>query len=157
MILGLQIRQATKEDAKLVQTITLDAFKRYVKKSGISQPIAAQTETIDDIANDIENGIVLVATMYGSPAGSIRLADEPEGVTRVFRFGVSSEFRKIGVGHELMKKVDEIMQTRKLKSAYLFTALRNVRLIHFYRRHGFFLSSVDGSADYPRAKLIKNY
>jgi len=157
MLLGLDIRIATKEDAELVQTITLDAFDRYVKKSSITKPIAAQTETLGEIIDDIEKGAVLVATMYGRAAGSLRILEENDGSAHILRFGVSSEFRKIGVGHELMKKADEIIQTRRIKSAYLYTALSNTRLIHFYRRHGFFLESVDGSAEYPRAKLVKKF
>jgi len=157
MLLGLVIRIATTADAEFVQTITLDAFDRYVRKSSISKQIAAQTETVDDITTDIEKGTVLVATMYGRPAGTLRILDEGDGMGHITRFGVSSEFRKIGVGHELMKKADEIMQTHKMKSAYLFTALSNSRLLHFYRRHGFYLDSVDGSDDYPRAKLVKKF
>ena len=157
MMLGLEIRKACKEDAELVQKITLDAFGRYVRKSSITNAIAAQTETLDDIIQDIENEAVFIATMYGRPAGSIRILNEGDGMTRVSRIGVASEFRKIGVGNELMKKADEIMQTRFIKSAYLYTALSNSRLIHFYRRHGFYLDSVDGSQDYPRAKLTKKF
>ncbi|MEI6602235.1 MAG: GNAT family N-acetyltransferase [Clostridia bacterium] len=157
MMLGLEMRKATPEDAALVQTITLDAFDRYVRKSRIMHPIAAQTETIEDITQDIETANVFVAMMFGRPAGSIRIFDEGDGVAHISRFGVSSEFRKIGVGHELMKKADEIIQTSRMKSAYLYTALSNSRLIHFYRRHGFYLDSVEGSEEYPRAKLVKKY
>jgi len=157
MMLGLEMRRATVEDAELVQSITRDAFERYVRKSRITAPISALIETIEDVTRDIEKSYVYVAMMFGKPAGSIRITVEENGVAHISRFGVTSEYRKIGVGHELMKKVDEIMQTTRMKSAYLYTALNNSRLIHFYRRHGFFLESVESSGDYPRAKLTKKY
>ncbi|MEI6132588.1 MAG: GNAT family N-acetyltransferase [Bacillota bacterium] len=157
MILGLEIVTATLSDAGKIKAITLDAFDRYIRKNMITNPIRALTETLEDITKDIENGCVLIASMYGHPAGSIRILDLESGIARISRFGVTTDYRKIGVGHELLKKADEIMQISHVKSAYLFTALSNKRLIHFYKRHGYFLASVDSKGDYPRAKLVKNF
>ena len=157
MILGLEIKRATLEDTETIHKITLDAFDRYVRKSRITSTIDALKESAEDVAYDITHSDVFIAYMFGKPAGSIRIVKEEDGKTRITRFGVTSEYRRIGIGHELMKKVDEIMQTTHVKSAYLYTSLSNSRLIHFYKRHGYFLESVESTGDYPRAKLVKNY
>ena len=143
MFLGLEMKKATLADTETVLEITRDAFDRYVRKSRITSQIDALIETAEEVANDIENSVVYIAYMFGKPAGSIRIITEDDGVARITRFGVTSEYRRIGIGHELMKKVDEIMQTTRMKSAYLYTSLSNSRLIHFYKRHGYFLESVD--------------
>lgn len=155
MLRNIEIKPASLEDAKLVQEITQDAFARYVEKSSINETIDALEESVEDIERDIATGFVFIAFINNKPAGSFRILFDDENTARIARFGVTTEFRRIGVGNQLIYHAETILKEEGVKEVYLFTALNNKRLLHFYRRHKYFLDSVEGTGSYPRAKLVK--
>lgn len=50
---GFEIRNASADDAEMIQKITHEAFSSYVKLANIDGSIAALDESLDDIKKDI--------------------------------------------------------------------------------------------------------
>lgn len=151
------IRRATVEDTNAIQTITLEAFKKYMEDTGLREPMEALDETLDDIRYDIENKEVFVAFIDNVPVGSIRVQILPDNTAYISRFGVRLSYHNIGIGKSLMNLVDKLMLARGIKKVTLHTAAKYKDLIRFYYGRGFYIDSTTKDRGYIRALLVKEY
>jgi len=151
------IRKATVEDAYAIQTITREAFQKYIEDTGLNNSMEALEETLEDIKYDIENKEVFVAFIDNVPVGSIRVQILPDNSAYISRFGVRLAYHNIGIGKALMNLVDKLMLSKGIKKVTLHTAAKYKDLIRFYYGRGFYIDSTTKDRGYVRALLVKEY
>ncbi len=151
------IRKATLEDALDIQTITKEAFKKYMKDAGLTGTMEALEESIDDIKKEIETNDIFVAFIDNTPVGTIRVELLPDNTAYISRFGVRLEFHNIGIGKSLMNLVDKLLISKGIKKGCLHTASNYKDLVRFYYGRGFYVDSTSKDRGYVRALLVKEY
>lgn len=154
---GFEIRNATVEDIPEIQEITHAAFLKYVELAGIEGDIPALTESAEDVKNDIENHMVLVAYINGKVVGSVRVKRLSDDTAYLYRFGVHPNFQNLGIGKALMNLVDINMKVRGFKQLQLHTGAKIKPLVIFYYGRGFYIHSTNADRGYIRALLCKEY
>ena len=117
----------------------------------------ALSETYEDVKNDIDNKIVLIAFSDGIPVGSVRVEIFDDKTAYLTRFGVKVTSQNNGIGKSIMNLVDKIMIKNGVKKISLHTGAKVTSLIRFYYGRGFYIDSTDKSKGYIRALLIKDY
>ncbi|MBE7051281.1 MAG: GNAT family N-acetyltransferase [Ruminococcaceae bacterium] len=153
---GFEIRNASLEDVPQIKQITLEAFAKYKELAATDYPLAALSETDEDIINDIENNLVLVAYINGRVVGSVRVSVDGD-TAYLSRFGVSPDFQNLGIGKALMNLVDINMKVQGVKQIQLHTGAKIKSLIIFYYGRGFYIESTNKDRGYIRALLCKDY
>lgn len=151
-----QVRPANEGDIEAILKITKEAFLKYSQMSGVSH-LSALEETFNDVKNDIENKIVLIALTDGVPVGSVRVETFDDGTAYLSRFAVKTTNQNNGIGKSIMNLVDKILIRRGIKTLSLHTGSKVTSLIRFYYGRGFYIDSTDKSRGYVRAKLVKEY
>lgn len=152
-----QVRSAKYSDIPAILSITREAFLKYAELSEAADPEALH-ETKEDVKNDIDNKIVLIAVRDNIPVGSVRVAiDNDTKTAYLSRFAVKLTSQNNGIGKSIMNLVDEIMLKYGIKSIGLHTDSKLTPLIRFYYGRGFYIESVDSSKGYLRAFLKKDY
>ncbi|MBQ7573546.1 MAG: GNAT family N-acetyltransferase [Clostridia bacterium] len=152
-----QVRHATHDDIYSILSITKEAFTKYEELAGVCG-IDALSETYEDVKNDIDNKVVLIAIQDGAPVGSVRVEiDEENKTAYLSRFAVKVTSQNNGIGKSIMNLVDRIMRKRGVKSITLHTGSKITSLIRFYYGRGFYIDSIDKSRGYVRALLKKDY
>lgn len=152
-----QVRRATYEDIDDILKITKEAFSEYEKLAGVTG-LPAMSETYNDVKEDIESKVVLIAIQDGMPVGSVRVAvDDKNKIAYLSRFAVKVNNQNNGIGKSIMNLVDRIMKKRGVKSISLHTGSKITSLIRFYYGRGFYIDSTDSSKGYIRALLVKDY
>lgn len=153
---GFEIRNASPDDVTQIREITLEAFAKYKELADTDYPLAALNETDEDIINDIENKLVLVAYINGKVVGSVRVAVDGD-TAYLSRFGVSPDYQNLGIGKALMNLVDINMRVQGVKQIQLHTGAKIKSLIIFYYGRGFYIDSTSKDRGYIRALLCKDY
>ena len=151
-----EIRTATYDDIPDILSITKEAFEKYIELAGI-QTTPAMSETYEDVKNDIDNKIVLIAFSEGVPVGSARIEIFDDNTAYFSRFGVKVTSQNNGIGKSIMNLVDRILINKGVKKLCLHTGAKITSLIRFYYGRGFYIDSTDKSKGYIRALLIKDY
>lgn len=151
-----EIRIATYDDIEAISRITKEAFEKYMELAGIDTTPAI-CETYDDIKNDIDNKIVLIAFSDGIPVGSARIEIIDDDTAYFSRFGVTLTSQNNGIGKSIMNLVDKILVSKGIKRLCLHTGAKITSLIRFYYGRGFYIDSTDKSKGYIRALLVKDY
>ena len=151
-----EVRLAHYDDIPAIMSITRDAFTKYKELAGIDR-LDALSETEQDIRNDIDTKIVLIATQDGDPVGSVRVAVSDNHSAYLSRFGVKPDSQNNGIGKSMMNLVDRIMIKKGVKRLSLHTGSKISSLIRFYYGRGFFIESTDTERGYVRALLVKEY
>lgn len=151
------IRKAVPEDTKAIETITKEAFVKYMKDTGLTGSMAALDESLEDIHSDIITKDVFVAFIDDIPVGTIRVEIFSDRTAYVSRFGVSLQYHNIGIGKSLMNLVDKLLQGKGVRKVYLHTASKYKDLIRFYYGRGFYIESTSTDKGYIRALLVKEY
>lgn len=151
-----EVRLANEDDIESILDITKEAFKSYVKLAGIPT-VTALTETAEDIKNDLENKIVLIALQDKTPVGCVRVEVFDDNTAYLSRFGVRTTNQNNGIGKSIMNLVDKIMIEKGVKSISLHTGSKITSLVRFYYGRGFYIDSTDKSRGYVRALLKKDY
>ena len=153
---GFEIRNASEKDVEQIKAITIEAFNKYRELAATDYPLAALSETNEDILNDIKNNLVLVAYINGKVVGSVRVSVDGE-TAYLSRFGVSPDFQNLGIGKALMNLVDINMKVMGVKQIQLHTGAKIKPLIMFYYGRGFYIDSTNKDRGYIRAFLCKDY
>ncbi len=153
---GFEIRNASLDDVSQIKEITLEAFAKYKELADTDYPLAALSETDEDIINDIENNLVLVAYINGRVVGSVRVSVDGDSAY-LSRFGVSPDYQNLGIGKALMNLVDINMKVQGVKHIQLHTGAKIKSLIIFYYGRGFYIDSTNKDRGYIRALLRKDY
>mgnify|MGYP004656637279 CR=1 FL=1 len=157
MEVGFEVRIATYEDIDAIEQITREAFEKYASMIGNSN-IQALNETKDDIKNDIDTSIVLVAFMDNVPVGSVRVKVNDEDKTAYLsRFGVKISTQNNGIGKSLINLVDIKMREMGVKKLMLHTGAKVSSLVRFYYGRGFYIDSTTKDRGYIRALMCKDY
>ena len=151
-----EVRIAQYEDIPAILTITKEAFLKYAQLAQIDTT-PALSETYEDVKNDIDNKIVLIAFSDGVPVGSVRVEIFDDKTAYLTRFGVKVTSQNNGIGKSIMNLVDKIMIKNGVKQISLHTGAKVTSLIRFYYGRGFYIDSTDKSKGYIRALLIKDY
>lgn len=155
--MGFEVREATYADIPAIAQITYEAFLKYAELVGNSN-IQALKETDEDIKNDIDNSIVLVAFMDNVPVGSVRVKiDKEKNTAYLSRFGVKVSSQNNGIGKSLMNLVDIKMRELGIKQIMLHTGAKVSSLVRFYYGRGFYIDSTTKDRGYIRALLCKDY
>ena len=157
MEVGFEVRIATYEDIDAIEQITREAFEKYASMIDNSN-IQALNETKDDIKNDIDTSIVLVAFMDNVPVGSVRVKVNDEDKTAYLsRFGVKISTQNNGIGKSLINLVDIKMREMGVKKLMLHTGAKVSSLVRFYYGRGFYIDSTTKDRGYIRALMCKDY
>ena len=151
-----QVRLANYDDIDDILSITKEAFTKYRELAGVDH-LAALDETYDDVKNDIDTKVVLVALSDGEAVGSVRVEILPDNTAYLTRFAVKVTNQNNGIGKSIMNLVDRIMVKKGVKSISLHTGSQITSLIRFYYGRGFYIDSTDKSSGYVRALLVKDY
>lgn len=151
-----QVRMATYDDIPAILSITREAFVKYQQMSGVEH-LAALEESYNDVKNDIDTKVVLLALSDGEPVGSVRVEVFPDKTAYLSRFAVKVTSQNNGIGKSIMNLVDRIMAKKGVTEMRLHTGAKITSLIRFYYGRGFYIDSTDKSRGYVRALLIKEY
>lgn len=151
------IRRAVPEDASSIKNIMEQAFSKYMNDTGISGPLDALSESIEDIEKDISSINVYIALVDDIPVGSVRVKVNEDGTAYLKRFGVRADYNNMGIGKSLMAVVDKIMVANNVKRLTLHTASKYKELVRFYYGRGFYVESTSNDRGYIRALMVKEY
>ena len=153
---NIQIRPATAEDVKNIQSITLEAFNKYALDLGMPEKVTALYETEADILSDIENKHVLVGFLDGEMMGSIRFDVITPELAYISRFGVRLIGQGCGMGRALMSAVADACRAMGVKAIALHTSSRMSSLVRFYYGQGYYVHSTLTGKGYIRALMVKD-
>jgi ribosomal protein S18 acetylase RimI-like enzyme len=151
------IRKATIEDAPAIELIIQEAFKKYMRDTGLSGTMDALSESLETIESDIMEKEVYIALIDDKPVGTIRIKMLPDNTAYISRFGVMLDYHNIGIGKSLMNLADKILISHGVKSVSLHTASKYRDLVRFYYGRGFYVESTSMDRGYIRALLVKEY
>lgn len=151
------IRKAIPEDAEAIQLILQEAFKKYMRDTGLAGSMEALEESVDVIREHIKRSEVFIALIDGNPAGTIRVKILEDDTAYISRFGVRLQYHNIGIGKALMNLADKLLKSRGVKKVCLHTASKYKDLVRFYYGNGFYIESTSTDRGYIRAKMVKEY
>lgn len=147
---------ATEAHIPYIRNITKEAFNKYVKDAKIPGSVDALNETPEDIKRDIENKVVLVAEVDGTPAGSIRVSINSDNAY-ISRFGVMTDFQSMGIGKMLLEKGLKYLDSHKIKCTTLHTAAEYTELVRLYNSFGFNIEEITFEKGYARALMKREH
>ena len=146
VISGAIIRPMTAADVGEVYTVQRAAFaveaQRYVDV--LLPPL---TETVDDILDDLQRGVGLVAVLDGRLVGSIRVRAEGD-VLHLSRLSVAPDLHGRGLGAQLLAAAERALPGRR---AVLFTGEQSASNLHLYTSRGYALT---GQAKAPGGVVL---
>jgi len=164
------IRQATINDASAVLDITRRAFEIYRQSLDSAAPVAALSETAEQVKADIKSGRVFVIAetpchcerREAIPCkekllGTIRYELLSPDLAYIYRFGVDPEVANGGVGSDLLSYCIDRIKQEGCKAAALHTNSRYFKLARYYYGKDFFVHSTDNSMGYIRALFVKQF
>lgn len=151
------VRKAVEEDIPQIIDAAKETFWQYAKNAGITSLVEPLQESYQDLKEDIENKLVLVAILDGKVAGSVRVQINSDNTAYLSRLGVRLAYQNNGVGKILLNAVDNYMMKLGVKNLYLHTASRLFSLVKFYYGRGFYIESTTKDRGYVRALLCKEY
>jgi GNAT superfamily N-acetyltransferase len=131
----LVIERATVADAPAILALQKLAYESEARLYD-DWSLPPLVQTLDSMRGDIENLVVLKATLDGTLAGSVR-ARLAEGTCHVGRLIVQPDRQGGGIGTQLMRALErqrEFAQTRRFE---LFTGSRSEGNIRLYERLGY--------------------
>ena len=163
------IRIASVNDAPEVSRLLRSAMLTYCADSGISSSmLEAMTESIESVADRITRQTCLVAEKDGSIVGSICIKECPNPMVYTFsdttcdflqnagksfyisRFAVLEQFRKTGLGIDLISRAVEYARENGAECILLHSAATNKNMVEFYGKRGFKLIDSENSRGYMR-------
>lgn len=153
----IDVKRAVLADAEDVLKVTKDAFLKYKEAAELDENLAALKETLEDVKKDIEEKYVFIVRIDKETVGAVRVGRIDEHTAYLSRFAVDEQHRNTGIGKMLMRVVDKVMTENDIKRLYLDTSSKVAALIKFYYGRGFYITEVEYSRGYPRAKLLKEY
>lgn len=151
----MKIIPAKIAQAKEINQITLTAFKQYKGQLNDDVSVKALQESVEDVENDINNHIVLVALKHGNIIGSIRIEKLTEDLAYIYRFSVAPELNGNGVGSALLSYAIEECEEMGVKAISLHTNTKYFKLARYYYGKDFFVHSTTFDRGYIRALFIK--
>jgi GNAT superfamily N-acetyltransferase len=164
-----EIRIANVNDAEGVSRLLKSAMLTYCADSGISSSmLEAMTESVESVADRISRQTCLIAECDGKIVGSICLKDCPNPLVYNFsdktlgflqeikkcsyisRFAVLENYRKTGLGIDLITKAMDMAKESGADCVLLHSAASNKNMVEFYGKRGFDLIDSESSRGYMR-------
>ena len=130
----VQIRPATLEDAEPIAQLV-----RQVWAGRVAANSSGHQETAAKVELDLQKGFGWVALEGESVVGSVRLMRHPHeiGVYEIKKLGVLSEYRKLGLAHQLMDTLFKKAFQVRAKELRLAVRYDQPRLVEWYQQFGF--------------------
>lgn len=151
------VRKAVEADIPQIKEVSKEAFDIYREGAEITSMVGSLEETYEDLKQEIENKLVLVAVLDDLIVGSVRIQVYEDKTAYLGRFGVKGDFQNRGIGKILINAVDSSMKLLGVTNLYLHTASRMLSLVRFYYGRGFYIESTTKDRGYIRALLCKEY
>lgn len=129
------VRLATLKDAESISNVLRDAFTVY-RKHYTEDAFEVVTPDADVILGRFEEGPQWVAEMNGEIVGTVSMTTEPEGLY-VRSMAVSPNAQGRGIGHELLRAVDEYAKSTEFERIFLYTTYFVPGAKEMYAKHGY--------------------
>jgi N-acetylglutamate synthase-like GNAT family acetyltransferase len=152
---SFNIRKAVPEDAKDIQNILIESFKKYKNIINIPDYLEPLEESLKDIKHDIENNYVFIAIIDDKSVGTVRLNFKDDKTAYLSRFAVKLNYHNIGIGKSMLNLVNKLAESMDIKKIFLYTASKHYDLVKFYYNRGFYIDSTTKDRGYIRALMIK--
>ena len=130
----MRIVRARVEDAALVHQIMHEAFEEY--RSSLVPPSSSHDETVEYVAQAMDQGGALLAWDGETAVGSARFEPRPDCLY-VGRVAVLPEHRRRGIASAIMARMEEIARERGLPAVQVGVRDSLPSNLDLYRRLGF--------------------
>lgn len=148
------LRPATEADAPRILEITHNAFELYAEAVRKKESIKALYETLETVKHDIATINVFVCELDGEIIGSVRYRLLDQGIAYLSRFAMDPEIQNLGLGGLLLERVRQECLAKGVRAITLHTASRMRSSVAFYLKNGYYIHSIDRSAEYIRAFMV---
>ena len=132
---GVSVRPAEPGDAAAISRVLAEAFGAY-RENYTPEAFDAVTPNADKIMTRFAEGPQWVAEIDGSVVGTVSLKTEPEGLY-VRSMAVLPELQGKGVGHVLLKAVNEFADASDHDRIFLHTTYFVPGAGEMYAKNGF--------------------
>ncbi len=126
------IEKAKFDDLKEILDLQHLAYITEAKRFN-NMNIQPLTETLNELIEEFNKGIVLKLTIDNKIVGSIR-AYEKNDTAYIGKLMVHPEYRNKGYGSMLLKEIEECYNNKRYE---LFTSTRSIENIRMYERVGY--------------------
>ena len=126
------ILQATIKDAKEILKLQKLAYISEAKLFD-NMKIQPLTETLEELEEEFNKGLVLKMDVAGMIAGSIR-AYESNGTVYIRKLMVHPDYQRMGFGTRLLLEIEKYYPNKRYE---LFTSTRSVNNIRLYLHNGY--------------------
>ena len=126
------IEKAKIDDLKEILDLQHLAYITEAKRFN-NMNIQPLTETLNELIEEFNKGIVLKLTIDNKIVGSIR-AYEKNDTVYIGKLMVHPEYRNKGYGSMLLKEIEECYKNKRYE---LFTSTRSIENIRMYERVGY--------------------
>ena len=126
------IERAERRDLREILDLQYLAYQSEAELFG-SRDIPPLRQTLEEVADEYENGIILKMTDGGKIIGSVR-AYERDGTVFIGKLMVHPDYRHKGFGSMLLSEIEGCFPGRRCE---LFTSTRSTDNIRLYRKMGY--------------------
>ena len=127
------IRKASVENAEEILNLQELAYQSEAAIYN-DYSIPPLTQSLEEIRDDFENMIFLVAEINGKIIGSVR-AFAKSGTCHIGRLIVHPDYQNQGIGTQLLSKIEEMFS--KSRRFELFTGHKSEKNLYLYQKLGY--------------------
>lgn len=138
---GPRIHQATPQDADRLVNVYRSAYR---ENRELGFPAKAETATVDDIREWLNDGRLYVAEIDQSVIAAVRIEETTPERLKISRLGVHDDWQGNGVGSALLDHVEELALSEGYETVWLTTPGDHPFLPTVYRERGY-----TKTGDYP--------
>ena len=132
MVENYEITKATYEDLEEILDLQHLAYITEAQRFN-NMNIQPLTETLDELIDEYNSGLVIKMTINNKIIGSIR-AREENGTVHIGKLMVHPDYRKNGFGSLLLTELENLFPNKRYE---LFTSTRSLDNIRMYERLGY--------------------
>lgn len=126
------IEKACKEDLKEILSLQYKAYQSEAKLFGTTD-IPPLKQTLEEVNEEFQKGIVLKAIENGTIIGSVRAYQE-NGTAYIGKLMVHPDMQKKGIGTMLLSEIEKQFPSMRYE---LFTSTRSIGNIRLYQKLGY--------------------